>query len=112
MTTKVLLPDPRLENRVKITKITADSFASPEATPQTRSQPDDVRPPAFTDEALALHFAERHADNLRHVAAYSKWLIWDGKRWLFDDTLLAFDLARKVCRETATNCRKRRVAEC
>ena len=42
--------------------------------------------PAFSDEALALRFAERHANDLRYVAAWSKWLHWDGRRWAFDDT--------------------------
>jgi hypothetical protein len=36
------------------------------------------RPPAFSDEALALRFAERHAEDLRFVAAWGKWLVWNG----------------------------------
>ena len=64
----------------------------------------------FTDEALALRFAERHADDLRYVAAWSKWMTWDGRRWQFDDTLRAFDLVRKICREAAAECKKRKVA--
>ena len=39
---------------------------------------EEARPPAFTDEALALHFAEARAEDLRYVAAWSKWLMWDG----------------------------------
>ncbi len=35
---------------------------------------DAARPPAFSDEALALRFAERHAIALRYVAAWGKWL--------------------------------------
>ena len=69
---------------------------------------DDSRPPAFSDEAIALVFAERHAADLRYVAAWSRWLRWDDTRWQFDDTLHAFDLARRVCRETAAACPKRR----
>jgi hypothetical protein len=38
----------------------------------------DRIPPAFTDEALALRFAECHADDLRYVAAWSRWLSWEG----------------------------------
>jgi hypothetical protein len=34
----------------------------------------DARPPAFSDEALALRFADLHADDLRYVAAWGKWL--------------------------------------
>ena len=55
----------------------------------------DPRPPAFSDEALALRFAERHERDLRYVAAWGRWIRYDGKRWAFDDTMLAFDLARR-----------------
>ncbi len=65
---------------------------------------EESRPPAFTDEALALRFAERHELDLRYVDAWGRWLRYDGRRWEFDDTLLAFDLAREVCREAAAGC--------
>jgi len=71
---------------------------------------DRTRPPAFSDEALALRFAERHRNDLRYVAAWSRWLSWDGTRWIFDDTLCAFDRARRICREAAAECNKSRVA--
>jgi putative DNA primase/helicase len=58
----------------------------------------DARPPEFSDEALALHFAEKHADDLRYVAAWGKWFVWTGMYWRRDDTLFAFDLVRAVCR--------------
>jgi putative DNA primase/helicase len=65
---------------------------------------DEVRPPAFSDEALALSFADEHAEKLRYIAAWSKWHVWDGKRWSADDTRLAFDIARRVCRQAAREC--------
>jgi putative DNA primase/helicase len=71
---------------------------------------DSDRPPAFTDEALALRFAERHADDLRYVAAWGRWLSWTGTHWQFDDTLLAFDRARAVCRSAAAACNNKKVA--
>lgn len=67
-------------------------------------------PPAFTDEALALRFAELHEDRLRYVAAWSKWLHWTGKLWKLDDTLLAFDLVRIVCRAAASECNESKTA--
>ena len=70
----------------------------------------DPRPPAFSDDALALRFAERHADNLRFVAAWGKWLSWTGTHWQFDDTLRAFDLARASCREAAAACNNAKAA--
>jgi putative DNA primase/helicase len=65
---------------------------------------DEARPPAFSDEALALRFAERHADNLRYVAKWGEWLFWDGQRWQVEETLRVWHFARQVCREAAAQC--------
>jgi len=61
----------------------------------------EARPPEYTDEALALAFAETHKEDLQYVADWGKWLAWDGARWRFENTLLAFDHARRICREAA-----------
>jgi putative DNA primase/helicase len=71
---------------------------------------EDSRLPAFSDEALALRFAELHANDLRFVAAWGRWLSWDGMRWQFDDTLAAYDLVRKICRAAAAECNKGKIA--
>lgn len=76
----------------------------------TKRELEEPRPPAFSDEALALRFAELHANDLRYVAAWGRWLSWSGTRWQFDDTLGAYDLARKVCRAAAAQCNKQKVA--
>jgi phage/plasmid-associated DNA primase len=55
----------------------------------------------LTEDALALRFSERHADDLRYVATKGTWLKWDGTRWYPEATHLAFDLARKSCRADA-----------
>ena len=67
----------------------------------------EARPPEFADDALALLFAERHKDSLRYVAALGRWLMFDGVRWRFDETLAARDLARKICREASSRCNKK-----
>jgi putative DNA primase/helicase len=63
--------------------------------------PPDGEAPEFSEEAIALLFAELHADSLRYVAAWGKWLIWEEEkgRWRVDDTLHVFDLVRRLCRE-------------
>lgn len=66
--------------------------------------PEDLRrdlPPAFSDDALALRFSEKHEHSLRYVALWNKWFRWTGKYWEQDTTLLAFDLVREHCRQTA-----------
>lgn len=82
----------------------------PELEPETVGPNEDGRPPAFTDEALALCFADLHRSRLRYCAAWGRWLHWDAGRWQIDDTLLAFDLARKVCRTAAAECNNDRVS--
>ena len=37
--------------------------------------------PAFSEEALALHYAEQNASTLRYVAKFGRWFVWDSKRW-------------------------------
>jgi putative DNA primase/helicase len=66
--------------------------------------------PPYSDEAIALSFAERHAADLRFVALWSKWLIWDGDRWRIDDTIVAFDRSRALCREVAASYKGKRAA--
>jgi phage/plasmid-associated DNA primase len=61
-------------------------------------------PPPFSEEALALRFAERHKDDLRYVAQTGQWFEWDGTRWKRDSTLRAFDLARALCRDASAEC--------
>src|SRR5262249_22660092 len=56
------------------------------------------------EESLALAYADRHAHELRYVAAWGRWMRYDGTRWDFDDTLHAFDRARAICREVALEC--------
>jgi putative DNA primase/helicase len=53
----------------------------------------------FTEDALALRFSERHANDLRYIALKGQWLRWNADRWREETTLLAFDLARKSIRE-------------
>jgi putative DNA primase/helicase len=58
----------------------------------------DARPPEFSDESLALRFTAKHASAARYVAAWGRWLLWNGTVWQFDDTMRAFDMARIICR--------------
>jgi putative DNA primase/helicase len=67
----------------------------------------DVETPLFSEDDLALRFAERHAPDLRYVAVWSEWLCWDGRQWRIENTLRVFDLARIICREAAGECGKK-----
>ncbi|MEX5830376.1 phage/plasmid primase, P4 family [Ralstonia solanacearum] len=56
-----------------------------------------------TEDALALAFTRRYHRDWRYVAAWGRWLVWDGRRWRTEDTLAATDLIRNVCRHAAVN---------
>jgi putative DNA primase/helicase len=62
---------------------------------------DGATAPEFSDEALALQFADKHARELRYVASLGKWHIWTDSHWCIDDTMTVFDLTRAVCRRAA-----------
>ena len=64
----------------------------------------DALPPRFSEEALALRFSRRYAEDLRYVSRWGHWMRWDGMRWLDDDTLHVFDLARGICRAASAEC--------
>jgi putative DNA primase/helicase len=63
--------------------------------------PPDVAdlPPGLSDDELAGRFTERHADDVRYVAVWDRWLIWDGRRWAHDERRRVFDLVRCLCRD-------------
>jgi len=63
-----------------------------------------------TEDALALAFTRRYHRDWRYVAAWGRWLVWDGQRWRTEDTLAANDLIRSVCRQTALRADNPKVA--
>ena len=82
--------------------------------PQDEDEPEDAAdaaddgdpvPVAFTEDALAVGFTRQHAEDWRFVAGWGHWLIWTGCRWERESTLLAYDLARRICRDAAATCR-------
>lgn len=81
--------------------MSVESLAEFEAKRRRQTDGDPDKPPRFSDEGLALDFAAKHADELRYVAKWGRWLSWDGSRWGVDETLHAFDRARAVARDAA-----------
>lgn len=84
---------------------------------QIHAVAEDVEPVVSSDEsvwgtedALALAFTRRYHRDWRYVAAWGRWLVWDGQRWRNEDTLAATDLIRSVCRQTAVRAEDRKVA--
>jgi putative DNA primase/helicase len=83
----------------------ADPHRAQDRFPKNRKPQDSgVRTQAFTDDALALTFADTHESDLRFVAKMGQWFHWDEQRWRSDDTLLARDRAREICRSASNQC--------
>lgn len=51
---------------------------------------------ALTDLGNGQRFARDHGDVARYCYPWSKWLIWDGKRWKADDVGRAMALAKET----------------
>jgi putative DNA primase/helicase len=66
---------------------------------------------AFSDDALALEFADQNLDRLRYVPIMGKWFVWDGKRWEMDTKLIARAAARDICRCAAQKCNKSKTSK-
>ncbi|MEE3502642.1 phage/plasmid primase, P4 family [Acidiphilium acidophilum] len=59
--------------------------------------------PEYSDDDLALRFSRRYAESLRYTAKFGRWHEWTGTHWQDDETLRTFTLARKICRDAASN---------
>lgn len=85
---------PQRPGRPALTVVEGGGAALRKPAPRT----DNRLPPAYSEDMLALAFGEQHQDTYRYVAAWGKWLKWDGRRWAVEETLAAMDLARDVGR--------------
>lgn len=61
-------------------------------------------PSAYTDEGLALRFSNKHANGLRYVAGWGKWMQWTGTHWQPDDTKHVWHHSRTICRRASAEC--------
>jgi putative DNA primase/helicase len=77
----------------------------PPAMPEDFGLRSNDRGAPFSDDALALRFADAHAQTLQFVAPWSRWFEWDDNIWRTDQKLHTMSLARELCREVAKGCK-------
>lgn len=63
-----------------------------------------------SEDWLALRFTRHYQHDWRYVAAWGKWLMWDGQRWRAEETLAASDLMRQVCRQASRKAESNKLA--
>lgn len=71
-----------------------------------------AKPPANSEDALALDFAKRGVETFRWSPGLG-WMFYDGVKWAPDKRLKRFSLARRICRWAAVGARgneKKRIA--
>ncbi|WP_205961852.1 phage/plasmid primase, P4 family [Paracoccus aestuarii] len=52
----------------------------------------------MTEDGVARAFAAAHADRLRFCHSSGRWHVWTGTHWRKEETKLAFNWAREICR--------------
>jgi putative DNA primase/helicase len=76
---------------------TAAAAAAPRGRPPMPGTADDaVR---LTDVGNASRLVARYGNELRYCAAWKKWLVWDGRRWAWDDRQRVREYAKAVTRD-------------
>jgi hypothetical protein len=55
--------------------------------------------PGNVEDQVALEFAAKHAGDFSYVAIWNRWMRYGDDHWQHEDTLKAFDQARKLCRD-------------
>jgi putative DNA primase/helicase len=88
--------------RAEVEKIAASiaSYPPAEIPPPVSSNGNGTAQPTpeynRTDLGNAARLVHRHGHNLRYCWLWRKWLVWDGKRWVKDDTGEVFRLAKET----------------
>ena len=63
-----------------------------------------------TELGNAKRFARDHGKNVRYCHPWSKWLVWDFKRWKLDDTAAVVRLAKLTLKNMLDKCGRRLAA--
>jgi putative DNA primase/helicase len=87
-------------------EVIVDKAVAKQQAKTTNGAAPDEQAPAFSEEAIALQFADRHCEGLRYVAKWGMWLVWDGLRWRRDEVRQVFSMARTLCREVSLTASK------
>ena len=73
------------------------------ARPGGGDRPDPLPDEPRTELGYAKRLAHVYGDRLRYVAAWRRWLIWDGRRWAADDTGQAARWAKSIARQVTAD---------
>jgi putative DNA primase/helicase len=102
-------PTPLADELVTVTRFEPEDDTAGPPNGAKKSPPNgnggEINVDRYSEDALAMRFTRRHKDDLRYVAAWGKWYLFDGHLWRPDAKLAAFEFSRVICREAASEVR-------
>ena len=99
---KVTPPKKKKKTAAKKKKTAGGATVTPMQQPDPEPEPFIDIPPEFSEDSLAEAFTKAYKDDLVYCKLWGGWLNWKGNRWKQDETGLAFDLSRRICRAHAS----------
>ena len=97
-------PTPLADELVTVTRFEPEDDPPPPNEGQ-KSPPNgdggEIDVDRYSEDALATRFTKRHGNEMRYVAAWGKWYLFDGSLWRPDAKLAALEFARVICRRAA-----------
>ena len=72
-----------------------------EETPRNPKTPDHIQ--GTSDDTLAVSYADQHADQIRYIGQWNRWMLWNNTHWAFDHEMRTYSYAREHVRNLAKN---------
>ena len=85
------------------TPLTPETLAPAEESSNGDGEPEQIRPPEYSDDAIALVFSAQFSEDLKYTPSWG-WLLWDGTHFRRVPDVIALERARHVCRYFAERC--------
>jgi P4 family phage/plasmid primase-like protien len=98
---RALIADPPTRPQLRIVGGTQPMTAGTAALQIDEPEPDAAVEGAYslTDDGNALRLINAHESEIRYVPERSKWLIWEGHRWTWDDSGHVRELMKAIARD-------------
>ncbi len=90
-----------MDCRIELERLWADVpvwVPPPGCVPLPKIQPDQDGPPKLSELGNARRLIKAHGDKIRYCYAQGQWMMWNGQRWVSDETGLIWRYAKQIPR--------------
>jgi putative DNA primase/helicase len=70
---------------------------------QPEAEPDLDTPPEYSEDALAELFSTRYHESMKYCGPNKCWFVWDGGKWIQDNSGIAIDKSRRICKVASSD---------